>query len=127
MEATYGDTKISVVKSKKRKIYNYLGMVLDYTTPGKVQINMMDYIKKMVDEFPEKLDYEEVVNLAMQNYFVDINSTLLPPKQEEIFTPLLLKSYFYQREHGQISTPLFHSFALECRNQPSKTGTSSRD
>ena len=44
-------------------------MVLDYSHPGKVRIDMRDYVDKMVANFPEELDHEDVVNLATQNYF----------------------------------------------------------
>ena len=44
-------------------------MVLDYTVPGKVKIDMRDYIEKMLGDFLEELDHEDVVNPATQNYF----------------------------------------------------------
>ena len=54
LENMYGDTKIGAVKSKRGKIHNYLGMVLDYSHPGKVRIDMRDYVVKMVTDFPEE-------------------------------------------------------------------------
>ena len=36
------------------KVHRYLvGMILDFITEGKVQINMYDYIKKLIDSLPE--------------------------------------------------------------------------
>jgi hypothetical protein len=55
LERVYGDPKVNVVKVTRGKWHDYLGMMLDYSTPGQVKIDMSDYIKAMVDEFPEEL------------------------------------------------------------------------
>jgi hypothetical protein len=51
LNATYG---ISVV-SHRGKIHDYLGMILDYSCEGKVIINMAEYIKSIVEDFPEEI------------------------------------------------------------------------
>ena len=38
------------------KVHEYLGMTLDYSVDGEVEIRMDDYIKKMVADFSEALD-----------------------------------------------------------------------
>jgi len=35
--------------------HNYLGMTLDCTTPGILKIDMTEYVKSMVEEFPQKV------------------------------------------------------------------------
>jgi hypothetical protein len=40
------------VKATRGKIHDYLGMVFDFSMPGEVVISMIDYMKKIVDEFP---------------------------------------------------------------------------
>jgi hypothetical protein len=35
------------------KTHDYLGMDLDYLIPGKVQVTMVDYLKRVITEFPE--------------------------------------------------------------------------
>ena len=47
---TYG--KIGEVKVTRGKIHDYLGMILDYSVPGQVSIDMCDYVKNMVESFP---------------------------------------------------------------------------
>ena len=42
------------VKVHRGKIHDYLGMVFNFTTPGKVVVNMCDYVKGMLDDFPIK-------------------------------------------------------------------------
>ena len=45
-------------------------MVLDYSHQGKICIDMRDYVDKMILDFPEELDHEDMVNLAMQKLFL---------------------------------------------------------
>ena len=35
--------------------HEFLGMILDYSEPGKVKIDMTDYVEKMVEEFEYEL------------------------------------------------------------------------
>ena len=44
--------QIKPVMASRGKRYNYLRMTLDYTEPGKVKVDMVNYIKIMVEEFP---------------------------------------------------------------------------
>jgi hypothetical protein len=37
------------------KIHDYLGMQFNFSFQGKVRINMMQYIPKMIEEFPEEI------------------------------------------------------------------------
>ena len=34
------------------KIYEYMGMTIDYSLPGKVQISMVNYIENMLSKLP---------------------------------------------------------------------------
>ena len=45
---------IGEVKTTRGKIHEYLGMTLDYSVKGQVSIGMVDYIEKMVKEFPQQ-------------------------------------------------------------------------
>ena len=45
LEMKYGDDEIGKVKSTRGKRHDYLGMTLDYTTPGKVKIDMKNMSK----------------------------------------------------------------------------------
>ena len=37
------------------KVHKYLGMTIDYSSPGKVILSMIDYIGKMLDNIPEDM------------------------------------------------------------------------
>ena len=47
----YGE-KLTV---KRGKLHDYLGMDLDYSTPGKLRISMIKYLDKVMDDFPEDI------------------------------------------------------------------------
>ena len=52
IERTYG--KKGKVKSARGKSHDYLGMIFDYSTKGKVRVDMTKYMKKMVEDFEKK-------------------------------------------------------------------------
>ena len=37
------------------KRHNYLGMWLDYSIPGEVRISMEEYLRGVIDDFPEEI------------------------------------------------------------------------
>jgi len=47
---------LSPLTVTRGKMHEYLGMTLDYSTPGKVRISMTDYITSMLDELPDDMD-----------------------------------------------------------------------
>jgi hypothetical protein len=57
------------VKATRGKVHDYLGMTFTFRDDGKVEISMVDYITKLVDEFPVK-----------------ITSTAATPAAEDLFT-----------------------------------------
>ena len=40
------------VTATRGHFHDYLGMRFDYSVPGRVTIDMVDYMTKLVDEFP---------------------------------------------------------------------------
>ena len=53
LEDTYGD-EIGKVKVSRGKVHDYLGMRLDFSSERKVKINMVEYVKKIILDFPEQ-------------------------------------------------------------------------
>jgi len=48
--------KLAPLTVTRGKTHEYLGMTIDYSLKGKVQIRMNDYIKQMLDELPPDMD-----------------------------------------------------------------------
>jgi Reverse transcriptase (RNA-dependent DNA polymerase) len=45
--------KIGAVKVTRGKVHEYMGMKLRYEVPGQVSVDMVDYVKNMLDGFPK--------------------------------------------------------------------------
>ena len=88
--------KLGEVKTSRGKRHDYLGMILDYSVDGEVQIDMTDYVKKMVSEFPQDaLQGPKVSTPASQNLFkVDKRSPRLDKESAELFHSFVLKGLF---------------------------------
>ena len=71
-------------------------MTLDYSKKGAVKVDMIDYIKKMITEFPEqKMAGGKVANPASENLFkVDAQSPELNQEEAELFHSTMLKGLF---------------------------------
>ena len=50
LQKEYG--QVREVTATRGPRHDYLGMTLDFSTPGEVKIDMKDYVKSMVEEFP---------------------------------------------------------------------------
>ena len=48
--------QIKDVTGTRGKRHVCLGMTLDYSTPGEVKVDMIDYVKDMIEDFPIELN-----------------------------------------------------------------------
>jgi len=95
LEKTYSSDKIGKVKAVRGKVHDYLAMKLDYSEPGKVAIDMIDYVKNMVEDFPEELTAQGARHPWSDNLFkVDETSPLLPKQKAEDFHTFVAKTLF---------------------------------
>jgi Reverse transcriptase (RNA-dependent DNA polymerase) len=93
LQKTYGQIKDAPVKATRGKIHEYLAMKLDYSKKGEVKINMVDYVKTMVDEYPEQVKssrYPWSDNL----FKIDESSIELPTEKREMFHTYVAKGLF---------------------------------
>lgn len=63
--------KLAEVTTHRGMVHEYLGMTLDFTQPGKVTVNMTDYVMRMVDEAPE--EFGGVATSPAANHLFDIS------------------------------------------------------
>ena len=66
---------------RRGKLHDYLGMVLDFTNPGKVAIRMEDYITNMLAQLPE--DMEGVATTPATEHLLKVNETPTYLNEEE--------------------------------------------
>jgi hypothetical protein len=70
---------------RRGKIHEYLGMTLDYSIPGKVQIYMHDYIDNMLSELPADFDGEAATPAANHLFQVNKNAEKVSEAKAQLF------------------------------------------
>jgi hypothetical protein len=76
------------------KIHDYLGMTLDYSIDGKVQIKMIDSIAKMLQELPEEFDGEASTPAGNDLFKIDENSPNVDEKKAQFYHTYVAKTLF---------------------------------
>ena len=103
LEMKYGSEKAPVVATRGKR-HDYLGMILDYTEPGKVKVDMVYYVENMVKDFPEELNAAKGRYPWNEHLFrVDKSSKPLDKKKAEQFHTFVAKGLFLtKRARGDI-------------------------
>ena len=90
MYGRYGE-----VKNTRGVKHDYLGMTIDFSVPGKVMIDMIDYIAKACEEFPMDLSQvKSVTSAAPADLFTVGDSTKLGVTEKETFHTFTAKLLF---------------------------------
>ena len=87
------------------KLHEYLGMKLGYRVQGKVKIDMTDYLKKVLDDLPNKYQGRAITTTA--NHLFEVNNTTrkLREKDAQAFHTVLAKLLFLCKQgHPDILT-----------------------
>jgi hypothetical protein len=77
LKSIYGED-MRVSRGKK---HDYLGMDLDYSVQGEVKVTMIDYLKRVITEFPE-----------------EITGTASSPAAERLFTVTMRACHWRKNE-----------------------------
>jgi Reverse transcriptase (RNA-dependent DNA polymerase) len=89
----YGDH--GKVASKRGKVHDYLGMVLDYSEKGAVKIDMRKYVKDMLNAFPIKLDSKMIARTPSgDKIFEQGPGKALEKERQELFHTFVAKALF---------------------------------
>ena len=99
----YGDPD-KPIRVSRGKRHDYLAMILDYTEPGKVKIDMRYYMKKMLTEFPVKLKTTETsMTPANENLFrIDKSKTLEESRAQDFHTTVARALFVSKRARPDI-------------------------
>ena len=81
------------VKATFGKKHDYLGMMFDFSEKGKVKIDMIDYVKSMVEDFPTKIKGSDKTPAAI-DLFHKGESKLLSNEKKEVFHTFVAKALF---------------------------------
>jgi hypothetical protein len=81
------------VTSTRGKVHDYLGMTFDFSQDGKVVVSMVDYMSKLVDEFPFPIT-KTATTPAAANLFDEGNGAKLDPDKAQVFHTWVAKGLF---------------------------------
>ena len=95
--ANDGVGKVTVTRGKR---HVYLGLTLFFLGEGKLKIDMVDYINKMCEEFPERLDGETKYPWTETLFSVDKNSPVLSTESSNSFHTHTMKVMIWLRGQG---------------------------
>jgi len=95
--------KLNVVRGHK---HDYLGMNLDFSTSGAVQIDMISYIKKINDAFPEKITGVQATPAGdrLSQVRPPTKATFLSEEQARVFHHTTAQLLFLSRVRRDIQT-----------------------
>jgi hypothetical protein len=100
-------------------------MILDYSEHNVVKVNMIDYVKKILNEAPEEMDGTATSPAALTNYSGSLKeSNYWTTRKASPFMPPLPSYYSYASAEGQTFKPPLPFCARESNNQLSMTSTS---
>ena len=92
-EKKCGSPELGHVKVTRGKRHDYLGMMLDYSIPSKLQVDMRYYVDNMINEYPEKIKKTKAPwNESL--FKVNENSPPLSKSEAETFHSFTMKGMF---------------------------------
>ena len=84
--------KVTTVRGNR---HDYLGMTFDFSIKGKVVIDMIDYMKAMVDDFPVKFKSSATApSPAAEDLFAEGEGNDLNPQNSEVYHTFVAKGLF---------------------------------
>jgi hypothetical protein len=92
IDAEFG--KEAPITTARGKTHDYLGMTLDFTKKGKVDIKIIDCAENMIVDLPEEFDGEAPTPAANHLFTVDEKQTKLDEKRAQFFHTYVAKPLF---------------------------------
>ena len=99
----YGE--LAPVTATRGKVHDYLGMKLDFQTAGVAKINMVDYAKAMVNDFPEELTSNGAYPWTEKLFQIDKDSPALKESKRELLHTFVMRGMFLCKRARQDIQP----------------------
>ena len=112
----YANDNIGEVKAKRGTKHNYLGMTLDYTSPGILKIDMTEYVKSMREEFPQKIKGRHATPWTENLFKVDTNAKRLGQERKKTFHTFVMKGMFLCKRGRPDIQPAIEFLSTRCQD-----------
>jgi hypothetical protein len=119
LEKTFASDDSGHVKAIRGNRHDYLAMILDFSIPGILQVDMTPYVKSMIEEFPDKLSGKTKTPWNENLFKVDPNSKHLKTKQAKVFHTFVMKGMFLCKRGCQDVQPAI-AFMVTRVTEPNK-------
>jgi hypothetical protein len=93
-EKVYGSEELGHVKVTRGKIHDYLAMILDFSIPGAMKLDMIYYIIQMLKDFPYDLKTITTNPWSEKLFKVNTESKNLDDERRTVFHTFVMKSMF---------------------------------
>jgi hypothetical protein len=106
MEDEFG--KEEPLSQSRGKIHEYLGMTLDFSNPGEVQVQMLDFVEMVLTDLPKEFTGRVATPAANHLFKVnEKNPVLLDDTKRELFVKLVMQLlYLSQRARPDLRTAI---------------------
>ena len=104
LRTKYASDEIGEVKVVRGHRHDYLAMVLDYTNPGVLKIDMTKYVKAKIEDFPMKLEGKSTCPWTNKLFTVDAKLKKLDEERARVFHTFVMKEMFLCKSEGTISS-----------------------
>jgi hypothetical protein len=91
---TYGSDDLGHVKVVRGKTHDYLGMILDFTDDGAMKVDMIYYIKGMLEDFPYPVGPTKTTPWTEKLLKVQKDAPKLKEERRSIFHTYVMKAMF---------------------------------
>jgi hypothetical protein len=105
LKAMYASDGIGEEKATRGLKHDYLGMILDYTLSGTLKVDMTQYVKAVIEEFPEKSSGKSACAWSENLFKVNEDAKKLDKKTAAIFHTFVMKGMFLWKRGRQDIQP----------------------
>ena len=97
--------KETPMNKSRGKVHDYLGMILDFSKPGELTIDMIDYIKTIIAGMPKDMEGTAKIPAGSHLFKVSDNPVLLDKETAEIYHRMVMQLlYLCQRGRPDVRT-----------------------
>ena len=109
--AEYGNTEKIIIT--RGKIHKYLGMAINYSSPGKVKLSMVSYIGKILGDIPEDMIGESATLDSHHLFDISKDATKLSQTDADIFHHFVGHLLYMSKKGRHKYSWQYHYYTLE--------------
>ena len=123
LDTKHGDDEIGRAKAIRGKHHDCLGMKLDFSSKGKLKVDMRHCVKDMLEDFPVKFKSTDTVLTPANNDLFSVdNSKAIDKTQAEQHCTFVAKGSFVSKRGRPNMQPMIAGYAPKFMSPTKETG-----